>query len=149
MSDSKLTDRAQLKVEEKLASVTGSETSILQVSDEPNRGDISAATLGRMMGLATSGELKLLEGKIDLLSSKVNALTVRMEKVMSVISNAPSGADLERIDVQIGHLRTMIRETLERAGMQVPPAAADAEDDRAQKTPGSNIVASEPGEPKS
>ena len=76
------------------------------------RGEITANTLARMMGLATVVDLKLLENKIDLLTTKISNMTVRMEKVSATMSRVPSGADLERIDVQIGALRTMLREVL-------------------------------------
>ncbi len=65
-----------------------------------------------MLGLATTGELKLLDGKIDLLTTKMANLTTRMEKILSVLSTTPTGTDLERIDVQIGSLKSMLREFL-------------------------------------
>lgn len=70
------------------------------------RGELSAAALGRMLGLATEGDIRLMEGKIDLLSSKVNQLIAKMERVLNFTTQAPTGADLERIDVQIGSLKS-------------------------------------------
>jgi hypothetical protein len=81
-------------------------------SSEKSGRDISAQTIGRMMGLATVQDLTLMESKIDLMATKVSNLTVRMEKVLSTLANAPTGADLERIDVHIGALRTLIKEVL-------------------------------------
>jgi len=74
--------------------------------------EVTAATIGRMMGLATGAELKLMEGKIDLLSTRVNNLTTRMEKVLNTLTKMPTGADLDRVDVQIGSLRTLIKDVL-------------------------------------
>lgn len=74
--------------------------------------EISAATVGRMMGLATVTEIHLLESKLDLLGTKVANVTTRLEKVLSILQKAPTGSDMERIDVQIGALRTLVRETL-------------------------------------
>jgi hypothetical protein len=66
-----------------------------------------------MMGLATASELKLMEGKLDLLSTRVNNMTVRMEKIIGILGGAPTGSDLERIDMQIGSLRSMLREAFQ------------------------------------
>jgi hypothetical protein len=79
---------------------------------EAPRVEVSAATVGRMLGLASASELKLLEGKVDLLSSKVNAIAVRIEKILSVLNSAPTGGDLERIDMQIGSIKTMVKEAI-------------------------------------
>ena len=75
-------------------------------------GEISAATIARMMGLATATDMKLLISKIDLVLGRVNAMTARMEKVAAAIGQVPTGSDLERIDVQIGSLRTIIKESM-------------------------------------
>lgn len=75
--------------------------------------EVTAATIGRMMGLATTVEIKLLEGKIDLLSTRLNNLGVKLEKMSGLLQGAPTGSDLERIDVQIGSLRSMLRESLD------------------------------------
>ena len=74
----------------------------------PARGELSAQALGRMIGLVTMGDIQILESKVDLLSSKVNQLTVKMEKLFGVVTKAPTGADLERIDIQIGSLKAAI-----------------------------------------
>jgi len=74
--------------------------------------EVSASTIGRMMGLATVAELRLLEGKIDLLTSKLTAITVKLDKLQSTTANFPSGSDLERIDIQIGSLKNLIKEAI-------------------------------------
>jgi hypothetical protein len=84
-------------------------------SDKPKvtegaRAEIAASALGRMMGVATATELQLLEGKIDLMTTKMASLGVKVDKVISQFGQMPTGSDLERIDVQIGALRTMIRD---------------------------------------
>ena len=103
-------------------------------STEDNRGDVSAITIARMMGLATLGEVKLIENKVDLLSTKLSTVLVKLEKVTTVLAGVPTGADIERVDVQVGALRQMIREALvdqstkkEGTGLQ------------SSKKPGSNI----------
>jgi hypothetical protein len=88
-----------------------SNTSDLLARTEATK-EVSAATIGRMLGLATSTDLKLLEGKLELIQSKVTNLTVRLEKALSILQSAPTGSDLERIDVQIGGLKSLILEVL-------------------------------------
>lgn len=83
---------------------------------ESHKREVSATTIARMMGVATSSELEVLESKIDVVASKINAITVKVEKMQAVLNRAPSGSDLERIDVNIGSLRSLIREAM--AGVQ-------------------------------
>ncbi len=109
--------------------------------EDPPRGEMTAATLGRLMGLATTSELKLLEGKIDLMASKLNNIMVRVDRMIALFNAMPTGADLERIDVQIGALKSLIRDTLTQlAGKELP-----SEQPPAKKT-GANIVSNETGE---
>ena len=91
------------------------------------RGETSALTIGRMLGLSTVTELSLLDSKIDLLTSKVNQLAVRMEKILGVLQGAPTGADLERIDVQIGAVKTAIVDFIAKVG---PDETATSRDSR-------------------
>lgn len=77
--------------------------------------EVSAATVGRMMGLATISDLKLLDSKIDLLATKVTGLVLKLEKALTLLASAPTGSDLERIDVQIGSLKSLIRDALQTA----------------------------------
>lgn len=78
-------------------------------ADAP-RTEMSAIALGRMMGLATTSELQLLEGKLDLMTTKIAGVAVKLDKVVSLFSQMPTGSDLERIDVQIGALRTLVKD---------------------------------------
>ena len=80
--------------------------------DESGRGDVTAATVARMMGVATASELKLVEGKLDLLNTKLAGFGVRLEKMLALMTRAPTGADLERIDVQIGALKSLIKDSM-------------------------------------
>lgn len=88
------------------------EEGVSKPSLEIPRAEVSASTIGRMMGLATTAELKLVEGKLDLIATKVANLTTRMDKVLSILGTTPTGADLERIDVQIGSLKSLIKDVL-------------------------------------
>lgn len=96
-----------------------------------SRGEISAATIARMMGLATVSETKLVESKVDLLATKINLLQVKLEKVISMLGNVATGADLERIDVQVGALRQLIRDVLANGKIEQKPVDSS---DAAKKT---------------
>jgi len=76
------------------------------------RREVHASTITQMMGIATRSEMELLEGKIDLLTSKINAVSIRLEKMSSAFQKMPTGSDLERIDVNIGALKTLIRDAM-------------------------------------
>jgi len=76
------------------------------------RREVHASTITQMMGIATRSEMELLEGKIDLLTSKMNAVSIRLEKMSSTFQKMPTGSDLERIDVNIGALKTLIRDAM-------------------------------------
>jgi hypothetical protein len=91
---------------------TGSDfTSVLeQKNPEPARPEISGTAIARMMGVATSTELKLLEGKLDLISGRINHLGVKVDKIISQFQGIPTGSDMERIDVQIGSVKSILRD---------------------------------------
>jgi hypothetical protein len=108
--------------------------------DEAPRGEMSAQTLGRLMGLATVSELKLIEGKIDLIASKLNNIMVRVDRMNALFNAMPTGSDLERIDVQIGALKGLIRDSLTQLAVKEAPS------EPAGKKPGGNIVSNEKGE---
>ncbi len=107
---------------------------------DENRGEVSASTVARMMGLATVAEVRLMEGKVDLLGTKLNLLQVKIEKVLTLIGNVATGADLERIDVQIGALRQIMRDIVSKEAEKHAGAGVSAtvSSDGAKK-PGANI----------
>lgn len=76
------------------------------------RGEVSAQTVARLMGLITQSDMKLMEGKLDLLVSRLGTISVRLDKVTTLMQQAPTVNDMERIDVQIGTLRSSMRELL-------------------------------------
>ena len=110
----------------------GDASSLLKADDGPAR-EVSATTITRMLGIPTSAELKLLEGKLDLITSKVNSVVFKVEKLTGQLGGLPSGADLERIEVQIGALRTMIRDALTAEVKSSPKEAASQETKAADK----------------
>lgn len=137
---------AASRVKQKLESLTGTTPSsggnTIQLTSAEERGgpEVSAATIGRMLGLATTNEMKLMEGKLDLLSTRVNNLTVRMEKVLSVLQHAPTGSDLERIDVHLGSLKLLLQELTE--GVAVSNGTAPLDQDGVEKSISSATIVS-------
>lgn len=76
------------------------------------RNEVSAATIGMMLGLATSKEVQIIENRLELLTQKISNISTRVEKLIGMAQAMPSGSDLERIDVQIGGLKSMVRDVL-------------------------------------
>ncbi len=127
------------RVEDKLQGIleTTPETQVSTTEDvatpkaageTPGRGEVSASTVARMMGLATASEMTMMEGKIDLLSSRVGNMTVKLERIFGTLGQLPTATDMDRIDINIGSLKTLIRESLEQiaAGAVDPQASGDA-----------------------
>lgn len=79
-------------------------------TQETNKPEISGTAIARMMGVATSTEIKFLESKLDLISGRINNTGVKVDKIISQFQSLPTGSDLERIDVQIGSLKSLIRD---------------------------------------
>ncbi|MEZ4753310.1 MAG: hypothetical protein R3A13_03250 [Bdellovibrionota bacterium] len=77
---------------------------------DSSRGEIKASTVARMMGLMTVSDMTLFESKIDLITTKVNNIGVRLEKVTAAINSVPAGSDLDRIEAQLASLRTLLKE---------------------------------------
>lgn len=96
--------------------VASKTTAIVTPGGESGRGDVSASTIARMMGMATAAEFRVLEGKVDLLASKLNSVTGKLERISSVLANVPTGSDLERIDVQISTMRSSLNEAVIKLG---------------------------------
>jgi hypothetical protein len=115
-------------------------TEILQADTDERRGEVSAVTIGRMLGLVTSGELKLLEGKLDLITTRLGALIVKVDRVVNTLGTIPTGADMERIDVQIGALRSMIR-TLTEDGAEKKAEAKGRDSQEGKGDPDSGLSA--------
>ncbi len=133
-------DNATAKIETKIAQAAaeGSISNFIDQKVQANvadasKGDVTAVTIARMMGLATSTELRLLEGKVDLLSSRLTSLTMRAEKILTTLQGMPTGSDLERIDVQIGALRTMLRDSVAKISGEMPASGESAGSDSENK----------------
>jgi hypothetical protein len=135
--------------------VAPSTSSLLDAGSMPMR-EVSAATVGRMLGLATVSELKVIEGKIDVLSTKITALTMKIDKIVAATSLIPSGSDFERIDLQLGALRALIKDnggvggsasTAPSSGSTAASSGSSGSTDGAKKRP--SVFVSKSSEPTS
>jgi hypothetical protein len=50
---------------------------------------------------------------MDLLASKVTGLLTKVDRVLSMFNSVPSSSDIGRLEIQIGALKSMLRELLE------------------------------------
>jgi len=100
---------------------------------EATRVDVSAATVARMMGIASTNDLRVLEGRIDLLTSKVAAILTKMDRCLSMFSSVPSASDIGRIEVQLAAMKSMMRELTDSVGSPVSPSKEQADRELAQE----------------
>lgn len=80
---------------------------------ESPRVEVSAATVTRMMGIASTADLRLLEGRVDLLTSKVTGLLTKVDRVLSMFGSIPTSSDIGRLEIQLGAVKSMLRELIE------------------------------------
>lgn len=78
--------------------------------------ELSAATIGRMMGLATVSDLKVLDGKIDSVAMRMNTVLTKVERLLSALSSLPQTGDIDRLQIQIGGIKNLIRESMGGSG---------------------------------
>lgn len=80
---------------------------------ETARPEVSAQTITRMMGIPTTTDIKLLEGKIELLSTKLNGITAKVERILTVLNSMPSAGDIDRMELQMGAIKALVREVVD------------------------------------
>jgi len=102
------------------------------IPDGP-RVDVSAATVARMMGIASTNDLRLLEGRVDLLTSKVAAILTKMDRCLSMFGSIPTASDIGRLEVQVAAIKSMMRELLDSVGAPVSSGKDQADRAAAQE----------------
>ncbi|MEY4669223.1 MAG: hypothetical protein RL518_1922 [Pseudomonadota bacterium] len=107
-------------------------TSLAHISDTP-RVDVSAATVARMMGIASTSDLRLLEGRVDLLTSKVSAILTKVDRCLSMFSSIPSASDIGRLEIQVATIKSMMKELLDSVGAPISPGRDQADRAAAQE----------------
>ncbi|GEM_PF-2934203 len=80
-----------------------------------SKADVSASTIVKMMGVASATELKLVEGKLDLLAGRLGNLSIRLERATAQLNNIPSVSDFERIEGQLTFIRSMIKDLVQQS----------------------------------
>jgi hypothetical protein len=117
--------------EEAVKSATGL-SSLAHIPDGP-RVDVSAATVARMMGIASTSDLRLLEGRVDLLTSRVAAILTKMDRCLSMFGSVPTASDIGRLEVQVAAMKSMMRELLDAVGAPVSSGKEQADRAAAQE----------------
>jgi hypothetical protein len=105
-------------------------TTSSSIADTP-RVEVSAATVARMMGIASTSDLRVLEGRIDLLTSKVAAILTKVDRCLSMFTSIPTASDIGRLEVQVAAVKTMMKEILDSAGAPLEPSKEQADRDLA------------------
>lgn len=97
------------------------------------RVEVSAQTIARMMGIASSTDLQLLEGRLDLLASRVSTLMMKVDKVLAGLGTLASTGDIGRLETQIASMKSILREAVESIGAaQEVQKTSDRESSEAQ-----------------
>jgi len=101
-----------------------------QIPEGP-RVDVSAATVVRMMGIASTSDLRVLEGRVDLLTSKVAAILTKLDRCLSMFGSIPTASDIGRLEVQLAAVKTMMKELFDSVGAPVGGGKQQASRDAA------------------
>jgi len=96
------------------------------VNPAGGRVEVSAQTVTRMMGIASTTDLKLLEGRLDLLTSKVSSMVLKLDRVLTMLGSVPTPSDIGRLEIQLGSLKSMLREALDSVNSSRGTAAAES-----------------------
>lgn len=129
------TERAaggELSAKEDTVKSAAGVSSLSHIPDGP-RVDVSAATVARMMGIASTSDLRLLEGRVDLLTSKVAAILTKMDRCLSMFGSVPTASDIGRLEVQVAGIKAMMRELLDAVGAPVSSGKEQADRAAAQE----------------
>lgn len=95
-------------------------------SGESNRTEVSAQSLTRIMGIASVSDIQLLEGHLEVISSKLATLTSKADKILAALNNVASAADVSRIETQVTSIRAGIKEAAESVRSNRKPQSENA-----------------------
>lgn len=152
-ADSAASRPAVAKAPELPAEIAGALVSAVGATGAERRGaasgttgrDVPVSTVVHLMGLPTAAQLALLEGKIDILTTRVTTVTTKLERIASELSLIKNDATTDRIDFQLNDIRGLLRRL-------VPKAAAAGEVEPVPESPRlqsakARILSSEPTAP--
>ena len=111
-----------------MASLVGSPN---PTSAAAGRMEVSAQTIARMMGIASATDLQLIEGRLDLLTSRVSTLMMKVDKVLAGLGAVASVGDIGRLETQIASIKAILRDASDAVGVlqggQSAPAKENGE----------------------
>jgi hypothetical protein len=121
------------KQQDQIAAALPTQTQPSAASAANPRVEVSAQTIARMMGIASSTDLQLLEGRLDLLASRVSTLMMKVDKVLAGLGALASAGDIGRLETQLASMKSILREAVESIGAaQEGPRSPDRENVEAQ-----------------
>ena len=74
--------------------------------------DLQVSALVHLMGLPTKDDYKVLEKKVDLLSNKLSSLAVKVDRLLTEISQTEIIGAIERVDMQVADLQAVVKKVL-------------------------------------
>jgi hypothetical protein len=86
-------------------------------SGAAGRMEVSAQTIARMMGIASATDLQLIEGRLDLLTSRVSTLMIKVDKLLAGLGALASVGDIGRIETQIASIKAILRDASDAVGV--------------------------------
>ncbi len=123
-------EQAQEKPAERVVPPSPATGSLASASAASNPGggrvEVSAQTITRMMGIASTTDLKLLEGRLDLLTSKVSSMVLKLDRALTMLGSVPTPSDIGRLEIQLGSLKSMLREALDSVNTSRASAATES-----------------------
>ena len=97
------------KQQDQIAAALPTQTQPSAASAANPRVEVSAQTIARMMGIASSTDLQLLEGRLDLLASRVSTLMMKVDKVLAGLGALASAGDIGRLETQLASMKSILR----------------------------------------
>lgn len=73
--------------------------------------EVSASAVVHLLGLSTAAQLRVVEDKLDLLSTKVAGLVSKVERIANQVGQAQKENLLDRIDVQLSDIKALLRKS--------------------------------------
>jgi DNA-binding transcriptional regulator/RsmH inhibitor MraZ len=123
---------ARNKLDESTQELDKNTNKVLSDNDGRLGAEISATTIGRMLGLVTVTDFRVFEGKFDLLQTRLNSIIVKLDGIQDALQKVPNGSDIDRIESQLATIKTMLSESRSTQNrISDEEAAQDAE--RSQK----------------
>lgn len=88
----------------------------------PGGREVPVSTVVHLLGLPTATQLSMLEGKIDILTTRVTSITSKLDRIASELALIKNDATTDRIDFQLNDIRGLLRRLVPKAA-----AAGDVE----------------------